>query len=45
MANGTNKGLDFVIDRLSNSIENVMTGDSFTTNIIHFEDPANKTLH
>jgi hypothetical protein len=29
------KGLDFVIDKLTNSIENTITGDSFTTNIIH----------
>lgn len=27
-------GLDFVIDKLTNSIENVVTGDSFTTEII-----------
>ena len=25
--------LDFVIDKLSNSIENILTGDSFTTEI------------
>jgi hypothetical protein len=31
----TSKGLDFVIDKLTNSIENRVTGDSFTTNIIH----------
>jgi len=31
----TTKGLDFVIDKLTNSIENRITGDSFTTNIIH----------
>lgn len=28
-----NKGLDFIIDKLTNSIENVVTGDSFTTDI------------
>jgi hypothetical protein len=28
-----NKGLDFVIDKLTNSIENVITGDSFSTDI------------
>ncbi len=28
-----NKGLDFVIDKLANSIENVITGDSFSTDI------------
>ena len=27
------KGLDFVIDKLTNSIENVVTGDSFATDI------------
>jgi len=26
-------GLDFEIDKLTNSIENVITGDSFPTNI------------
>jgi hypothetical protein len=29
------KGLNFVIDRLTNSIENRITGDSFTTAVIH----------
>ena len=28
-----NKGLDFIIDKLTNSIENVVTGDSFITDI------------
>lgn len=28
-----NSGLDFLIDKLSNSIENVVTGDSFATDI------------
>lgn len=28
-------GLDFVIDKLTNSIENTITGDVFTTNIVH----------
>ncbi|OFX44772.1 MAG: hypothetical protein A2046_02600 [Bacteroidetes bacterium GWA2_30_7] len=27
------KGLDFIIDKLTNSIENVVTGDSFSTDI------------
>jgi hypothetical protein len=31
----TTKGFDFVVDKLTNSIENRVTGDSFTTNIIH----------
>ena len=26
-------GFDFVVDKLTNSIENVVTGDSFTTEI------------
>ena len=26
-------GLDFVVDKLTNSIENVVTGDSFSTDI------------
>ena len=29
----TNTGLDFIIDKLTNSIENVITGDSFATEI------------
>jgi len=28
-----NIGLDFVVDKLTNSIENIITGDSFTTEI------------
>lgn len=28
-----NKGLDFIIDKLTNSIQNVVTGDSFVTEI------------
>lgn len=28
-----NKGLDFVIDKLTNSIENIVTGDSFATDV------------
>jgi hypothetical protein len=28
-----NTGLDFIIDKLTNSIENVITGDSFATEI------------
>ncbi len=27
------KGLDFIVDKLTNSIENVVTGDSFQTEI------------
>jgi hypothetical protein len=28
-----NKGLDFIIDKLTNSIENVQSGDSFATEV------------
>ena len=28
-----NKGLDFIIDKLTNSIQNVVTGDIFATDI------------
>jgi len=31
--NKDNSGLDFIIDKLTNSIENVITGDSFATEI------------
>lgn len=31
-----NEGLDFIVDKLTNSIENVITGDSFTTEISVF---------
>jgi predicted dithiol-disulfide oxidoreductase (DUF899 family) len=31
--NDSNKGLDFEIDKLTNSIENVVTGDSFLTDV------------
>ena len=33
MKNASNKGLDFEIDKLTNSIENVVTGDSFQTDV------------
>ena len=33
MKNASNKGLDFKIDKLTNSIENVVTGDSFLTDV------------
>lgn len=33
MKNDSNKGLDFEIDKLTNSIENVVTGDSFLTDV------------
>jgi len=31
--NNVNSGLDFIIDKLTNSIENIITGDSFATEI------------
>ena len=33
MKNKQESGLDFIIDKLTNSIENVVTGDSFATEI------------
>ena len=33
MENKVNSGLDFIIDKLTNSIENIITGDSFATEI------------
>ena len=33
MKNQTEKGLDFIVDKLTNSIENIITGDSFATDI------------
>ncbi|MFZ6012107.1 MAG: hypothetical protein ACOYXT_17330 [Bacteroidota bacterium] len=38
------KGLDFVIDKLTNSIENTTTGDNFTTNVIHLTKDDLKTI-
>ena len=33
MSNKSNKGLEFVIDKITNSIENAITGDSFQTEV------------
>ncbi len=33
MKSNKESGLSFIIDKLTNSIENVVTGDSFTTEI------------
>ncbi|MFN8416463.1 MAG: hypothetical protein U0U66_09035 [Cytophagaceae bacterium] len=33
MKKSSEKGLDFIVDKLTNSIENVVTGDSFPTDI------------
>ena len=38
------KGLDFIIDKLTNSIENTITGDTFTTSIIHLTKADLKTV-
>jgi len=38
------KGLDFVIDKLTNSIENVITGDSFQTEISILQNSDLKSL-
>ena len=40
----TTKGLDFIIDKLTNSIENTVTGDSFPTNITHLTKADLKTV-
>ena len=34
MKRKTDIGLDFIVDKLTNSIENIMTGDSFATDIL-----------
>lgn len=44
MKKRTAKGLDFLIDKLTNSIENRITRDSFTTNIIHLTKADLKTV-
>jgi len=33
MANRQSKGLDFLVDKLTNSIENILTGEVFDTEI------------
>jgi hypothetical protein len=40
----TTKGLNFVIDKLTNSIENRISGESFTTSIIHLTREDLKTV-
>jgi hypothetical protein len=37
-------GLDFIVDKLTNSIENVVTGDSFQTNVIAVTKADLKTV-
>lgn len=39
-----NNGLDFVIDKLTNSIENIITGDSFATDITLVKTSDLKTI-
>ena len=38
------QGLDFVVDKLTNSIENVVSGDSFSTDITLIESQDLKTI-
>ena len=38
-------GLDFVVDKLTNSIENVVTGDSFPTDITRISSADLKTIN
>lgn len=42
MKNKKQIGLDFVIDRLTNSIENTITGDNFQTEVSLFTIEDNK---
>ena len=44
MKKNKQKGLDFVVDRLTNSIENVITGDSFPTDITLISSADLKTI-
>ena len=44
MKNNKETGLDFIIDKLTNSIENVLTGDSFATDISILKSSDLKTV-
>ena len=44
MKNKEEIGLNFIIDKLTNSIENVLTGDSFTTDISILKTSDLKTI-
>ena len=44
MKKSTQKGLDFVIDKLTNSLENVISGDSFPTDITLLSTADLKTV-
>jgi hypothetical protein len=39
-----NKGLDFIIDKLTNSIENTLTGEVFDTEIVRLTSAADKQI-
>lgn len=44
MKKNNNEGLDFEIDQLTNSIRNVVTGDSFSTDVILVSKPDLKSV-
>ncbi len=44
MRNAKEIGLDFLVDKLTNSIENVLTGDSFATDFSVLTQQDLKTL-
>ena len=44
MKQGATGGLDVIIDKLTNSIENRITGDSFNTNFIHLTKTDLRTV-
>ena len=44
MKRKTDIGLDFIVDKLTNSIENVITGDSFATDILLLTKSDLKTV-
>lgn len=44
MRDQRNKGLDFIIDKLTNSVQNIVTGDNFATDISLVTDADLKTV-
>ena len=40
-----NAELDFIIDKLTNSIENTLTGEVFDTEIVRLKDAAAKQIN
>lgn len=44
MENKLNKGLDFIIDKLTNSIENILTGEVFDTEIVRLKSEDYKQI-